>query len=175
MIPDCLWWVPVFVILFFFPLSLSSGFIQSYNANNISAVCTVSCTLSSKGFCFQSFEATGSKSALFHHEKPDLLCQWETICCAVSGPANNAFSVCSGVHKRAYILTYMHKHTHPPPPLICHVEDDLALGNTCFWKTKWRQSNKKILVQWEAPYATSSVFCPYFLLTSAVYFSGLNR
>lgn len=55
------------------------------NANIISAVCSASCSLSENGFCFQSFEATGSKSAPFHYEKPDLLCQWETICCVVSG------------------------------------------------------------------------------------------
>lgn len=49
-------------------------------------------------------------------------------------------------------------YAHEPPPLCRHVENNLALGNKYFWKTKWRQANKKILVHREAPHATSSVF-----------------
>lgn len=56
-------------------------------------------------------------------------------------------------------------HTHKTPPLLLFVtwKDNLALGNKYFWKTKRRQPNKKILVQREAPYATSSVFSRYLL------------
>lgn len=61
---------------------------------------------------------------------------------------------------------YTHTYAHTPPPLLSHVEDNLALGNKYFWKIKWRQANKKILVQGEAPYAISSVF-PCSLLTDA--------
>lgn len=101
---------------------------QLNNANNVFAVCSASCTLSENGFCFQPFEATGSKSAPLHYEKPDLLCQWETICSVVLALANKAFfCVLCGTQ------LHMHRQTHShemPPPLLYHMEDHLALGNT---------------------------------------------
>lgn len=69
--------------------------------------------------------------------------------------------------------TSVYSYTHTPPPLHCHVEDNLASGNKYFWKTKWRQPNKKIHVQWEAPYPASSVF-PSFPFTNAVKDSVIN-
>lgn len=54
------------------------------------------------GSRFQAFDATGSKSSPFHYEKPDLLCQWETIRRVVSDPANNPLSVCFAVRGRTH-------------------------------------------------------------------------
>lgn len=89
---------------------------------------------------FQSFEATGSKSALIHYEEPTFFVSGETICCVVSGLANNRFSVFRG--------TQICAHTHTTPTL-CHLEDNWALGNKYFWKIQWWHPRKKIHVQLE--------------------------
>lgn len=145
--------------LFCFLLSPSPGFIQSNNVNNISAVCSASCFSSFS----QSFEATGSKSALFRYEKPDLLCQWETICCVVSGLADNAISVCAVVHKRTRM------HTHHPHSSVTW-KSIWLWGINIFGRQNDDSQTRKALCS-EAPYAASSVFsCSLF--TRPVYSLG---
>lgn len=102
------------------------------------------------------FEATGSKSAPIHWEtRPSLLAEKQSAVLFWVWPTMRF--LCALL----YISVCMH--AHKPPPLFCHVDDNLALGNKYFWKTKCRQPNKKIFLQWEAFYPTSYVF-HYFIL-----------
>lgn len=114
------------------------------------------------GSCFQAFDATGSKSSPFHYEKPDLLCQWETIRRVVSDPANNPLSVCFAVRGRTHARTHR---------LLCHAEDSLALGNAYFWKTM--TGKQRDLYCGEARDASLLVFPAYFRLTDSA--SGLLK
>lgn len=94
----------------------------------------------------QTFFVSGKQSAV-------LFWVWPTMCFLCSR--------CLWVH--TCVL-----HAHTPPPLFCHVEDNLALGNKYFWKTKMTTAKQgKILVQWEPSYPVSSVF-PSFPLSGAV-------
>ena len=122
---------------------------QLNNANNVFAVCSASCTLSLRMASVSSlFEATGSKSASLHYEKPDLLCQWETICSVVLALANKAFfCVLCGTQLHMHRQTHSHK---MPPPLLCHMEDHLALGNTVLENndSKTTKSSQFSLLHW---------------------------
>lgn len=118
--------------------SLLSGFRQSNDANNISAVCSASGTrcLSQRLLFPVFFKATGTKSSpgffflLFFSfldwEKPELLCRWETICshCAPALADNAFFCVLSAARARTQ--------TPPPPPLPLRV----AENNSSFGEKK---------------------------------------
>lgn len=119
--------------------SLLSGFIQLNDANNISAVCSASCThcLSQRLLFPVFFKATGTKSSpvffllffpFLDWEKPELLCRWETICshCSPALADNAFFCVLSAARARTQTPPT------PPPPLPLRV----AENNSSFGEKK---------------------------------------
>lgn len=61
-----------------------------------------------------------------------------------------------------WVRLFTNVHTqNTPPPLLCHVEENLALRNILFWRTKWWQPNEKIWNE-AASYPTLSVFFFHF-------------